>query len=470
MLHKKSEKGQALVLIAFAAVGLFAFTALSVDGGRVFSDRRHAQNAADTAALAAALARVRADTDPDGAAVASGEARAESNGYADDTDSTVEINICDEPGIVCEGLPAGAVLSDYIRVKITSIVRTTFARIIGWQQVTNVVTAVSKAELGGLSPLFEGSALVALAPTGTNTVGGNGNINLDINNSGVFDNSSDTCAMGVVGNGTYTVDTAYSVVGTLCQNGNNSINGPIQGTAQIPYPPTLNIPEPSITCSGNGSTTADDPINQPGKYTVHPGNFPGLTLNNGDYTFVAGKYCFSGDVSINGNSEVTANNVDILMTAGDFQINGNSSFNCNFMLVYINGGSGMHFNGNGSNTCTNVTFFAKTGSITWNGNVANTFTAPTSGFHPEYSDLLIYMPYGNNEPLQINGNAGNTLTGSIIAVSSNVTIAGNSGTTGFNSSVTGYTVTLAGNSNTIINYVPDDQFTQLDPSAIGLTK
>ncbi|MCI0553607.1 MAG: pilus assembly protein TadG-related protein, partial [Anaerolineae bacterium] len=61
MTNKNSEKGQALVLIALAAVGLFAFAALAIDGGRVFSDRRHAQNAADTAALAAALAKIRAE-------------------------------------------------------------------------------------------------------------------------------------------------------------------------------------------------------------------------------------------------------------------------------------------------------------------------------------------------------------------------------------------------------------------------
>ncbi len=60
MKLKSSERGQALVLIAFAAVGLFAFTALAIDGSRVYSDRRHAQNAADTSALAAALARIRA--------------------------------------------------------------------------------------------------------------------------------------------------------------------------------------------------------------------------------------------------------------------------------------------------------------------------------------------------------------------------------------------------------------------------
>jgi len=58
MFIKASEKGQALILIALAAIGLFAFTALAIDGSRVYSDKRHAQNAADTAALAGALALV----------------------------------------------------------------------------------------------------------------------------------------------------------------------------------------------------------------------------------------------------------------------------------------------------------------------------------------------------------------------------------------------------------------------------
>ena len=53
------EHGQALVVIAIAAVALFGFAALAIDGSMVFSDRRHAQNAADTAALDAALAKTR---------------------------------------------------------------------------------------------------------------------------------------------------------------------------------------------------------------------------------------------------------------------------------------------------------------------------------------------------------------------------------------------------------------------------
>jgi len=54
MKRKLPEKGQALILVALAAIGLFAFAALAIDGSRMFSDKRHAQNAADTAALAGA--------------------------------------------------------------------------------------------------------------------------------------------------------------------------------------------------------------------------------------------------------------------------------------------------------------------------------------------------------------------------------------------------------------------------------
>jgi len=45
MNSKLTEKGQALIIIAIAAVALFGFTALSVDGSRVFSEKRQAQNA-----------------------------------------------------------------------------------------------------------------------------------------------------------------------------------------------------------------------------------------------------------------------------------------------------------------------------------------------------------------------------------------------------------------------------------------
>ena len=47
-----SEKGQTSVLLALAFIGLLGFTALAVDGGMLYANRRHMQNAADAASLA----------------------------------------------------------------------------------------------------------------------------------------------------------------------------------------------------------------------------------------------------------------------------------------------------------------------------------------------------------------------------------------------------------------------------------
>ena len=59
-LERLSERGQAVVLIAFAMAVLLGFTALAIDGGMVYADRRYAQNGADSASLAGAGAGAQA--------------------------------------------------------------------------------------------------------------------------------------------------------------------------------------------------------------------------------------------------------------------------------------------------------------------------------------------------------------------------------------------------------------------------
>jgi len=55
MLFKsRDERGQALVIMVFALIGLLAFVALAIDGGNTLTERRRAQNAADAGALAGA--------------------------------------------------------------------------------------------------------------------------------------------------------------------------------------------------------------------------------------------------------------------------------------------------------------------------------------------------------------------------------------------------------------------------------
>ncbi len=154
---KATEKGQALILIALAAVGLLAFSALAIDGSRVFSEKRHAQNAADTAALAGALAYAR-DADINTAV----EARATSNGYDGGTSNDVTITTANI--VAGSGKCQGDVAGKDITVTIVSHVNTTFARVIGRDQVTVAVTATSRGCDFHRESLFNGNAIVGLKP------------------------------------------------------------------------------------------------------------------------------------------------------------------------------------------------------------------------------------------------------------------------------------------------------------------
>ena len=141
MMKNLSEKGQAIVMVAFAVIGLVAFAALAIDGGRVFSDKRHSQNAADSAAMAVALAIARnpgfsTPAELQSYVEATGWQSAETNGYDNDAaNADVIITLVRSPNNSCtyHGWDA--------EVKIVSTIDTTLARVVGRNQLTNVATA-----------------------------------------------------------------------------------------------------------------------------------------------------------------------------------------------------------------------------------------------------------------------------------------------------------------------------------------
>jgi hypothetical protein len=480
MKLRLQERGQSLVLIALAAVALFGFSALAIDGSRVFSDRRNAQNAADTAALSAALAKIRGDSYADAALD-----RATSNGYANDSNSTVVVNLCSQLSgpDACQGIPTSSpepakiIPANYIQVKITSILPATFARIIGRDEFENIVTAVAYAGPVEPQPLIKGHALAAMNKTDPNAIFGGGNMNLDVINSGIFSNSgySDkNCNHGSMytnGNGTYSVDTAIEVVGSFCPGKNTTINGPWNLTGQLELP-TINIPMPNISCSGTGTTSWDNVnkvvIYHPGNYSskIDPDNAAPPGQIPREAHFRPGKYCFSDGAMFNG-ADVIANNVEFRINGGSFAHNG-GTFTCNDMLVHTTGSSkGVSFNGNSNIYCNNVTFVLSSGGLTWNGASNSRMYAPTGG---DYKGVLFYSPYPNDGAIKINGNSNNQLTGSIIAVGAPISVEGNNWTTGLHSQIIGDTVSLNGNGDLVISYDPSEQYLQVDPSAIQLTK
>ncbi len=204
-----NERGQALILIAFAAIALFAVAGLAIDGSNKYSDRRHAQNAADTAALSAALARANtltnnpslSDTEvcPNGSpgtlcqAISSAALNiADQNGYDNNLVSNeVRVYTCNHPDSDCGPYDGN---KNYVQVMITSYVNTYFMRVLGIDQSTNIVEAVALAGKGGA--IANGASVVSMNPNpncgnGSFAVGGNGEINLT--GGGMFVNSSASC-------------------------------------------------------------------------------------------------------------------------------------------------------------------------------------------------------------------------------------------------------------------------------------
>src|SRR5262245_49960487 len=112
----RSERGQALIIIALALVGLVGIAGLVIDGGNAFQDRQRAQNAVDSAALASAHARIRGED-----LVAVALTTAAQNGYNNDQVTNL-VSLYTPPR---DGPHEGDI--EYIQVIITSHVNTYFA-------------------------------------------------------------------------------------------------------------------------------------------------------------------------------------------------------------------------------------------------------------------------------------------------------------------------------------------------------
>ncbi len=419
MFSKKREKGQALIIIVFAIVALVGLTALSIDGGNAYSDRRNAQNAADTSVLAAALAKIKSQNYSDAAL-----ARAASNGYVD-TDPTggssssranVEVYRCDNASASCN-LPSGADKTQYIQVIITSNVRTYFAPVIGVRQITNKVQAVAWAKPGYTGPYYGGAAIVGLKQTGCDAVEFSGHAQLQIWNAGIFSNSSDSCGLDIQGStNVQTYDSGINMVATsYTLNGNPTVNtygyGINPNQAQQPYPPP-NLPNP--TCTGTAYKAGN---------LMYAGSYTGTFPPSGVTALQSGVYCINGSFKLNAGQNLSGNNVVIVMQSGD---------------------------------------------INWNGSAELHLSAPTTG---DFAGLLIYAPLSNTSTMQINGSSNSELTGTVLMPAAPIVVNGNnSQLQKVNSQLIGYSVELSGSSDTQIEMNPTSQFQFNQPPTVQLIR
>jgi hypothetical protein len=461
-----AERGQALILIALAAIGLVAITALAVDGSAKYSDRRHAQNAADASSLAASLQKTNlltgGATESD-CSTASGYTntafcqdvidvawdRATENGYDGLLSNDVDVY---SPPI--SGPYAGN--HNYVQVFITSRVNTFFARVIGIAQTRNIVEAVALAKKGGI--LGDGAMLVAYDPNptcgsglgsggGSVDVSGSSTVNLD--GGGIFLNSQVACGyagncpdLTITGGGINSVYGGDNIDQDGCDPAYTAPENPGQDPVVIPDDVEFPVEPPECGMTPqNPAYLGENTVDHKGEWLIYPGyytQFPHqLLVSNKQHIFMkSGVYCIDPGGPSQGK--------DLSWSPVDFvELNGSTDPIKNKYQVYNPYG---------------VTLYIKTGGgFTFNANNPTFLDASTDG---DYQGYLIVLQGSQSsiETCSITGGSDIDLNGLIFAPYCEITVNGGSDTTAeINAQLIGWHLKVNGNNTINFRYNPDNE-------------
>lgn len=271
MNNQRSERGQALVLIILAIVAIFGFAALAVDGGRLYSERRRAQNAADASALAAGRSAM--DKKPSAQILNAALDIAAANGFNNDgVTNTVTYNHPPVGGPY-DGNP------EYYQVIIDQKVNPIFIQFV--LQGSEAVNAGAVVHAALTDTLSEGNAVHALDTNGE-AVDLAGDVGIDIVGGNILSNAAGTKRGNAHGQdaGVNITSGAVLTVGGWTNTRMMTVTG---GFQQIPSPEFVrSIPQPYCPAS-----TWTDP--DTGQY-YWVGDAPSLptTLSPGIYCITSG--------------------------------------------------------------------------------------------------------------------------------------------------------------------------------------
>lgn len=419
--HNTRERGQAIVLLVFAVIALLGFTALAIDGGMVYSDRRHAQNAADAASLAgggvAGLAmennRIWYDSfdcssssisDARDAAVTAATSRANNNGY---TTGLTVTTACED------GSGSTSIYPDkYIAVTttISRTTRTNFIHFVYQGPVNQEVAAVTLVR--PRQPLAFGNAVVALndqvacddnSKEGV-VLSGSGETSIDgggIWSNGCLKGTNNSCDVEVTNGSIRYAGGRFPASGAMCESMVPSatyVNEVLPGEA-------YSVPEPDC-----GHTNAINVAQITSGMVLAPGRL----------------YC------------VTATNNAVKITNGSLIGHG--------VTIYMVNGGDIEISG---------------------GEIDLSAPGAIPDPWPALPGILFYVNPDYQSVVNLNGNGTTSFLGTIYAPSADVSISGANDTwPTFNTQVIGWNVEVSGNASVDVNY--NDNWNYSRPSWLNL--
>ena len=424
----QGEEGQVLAFLAIVLVVLLGFAALALDGGMLFSDRRDAQNAADSASLAggsgaayymrnnninynAFICGTSGTLSTEASAEIEAINRAASNDYVIDNDLSDKHGV----SVSCDIVDMGSYLDKHfdITTKITRDTTTNFAQLVYDGPLRNEVEAVTRVYPP--APIAFGKAIIALNESAcsgnSNGVIFSGTSTTTVTGGGVWSNGC------LTGNGTsFNVTVNYGGVGFA-----GSSTGTLTNINPAPEYIPSKLPDHSLIvaepdCSGLPNRT----VPNSGDATLEPGKYNKIKWTGGILTMNPGLYCITD-----------SQGMDI---------------------------SGGELSGDG------VTIFLEDGGVTINGNVSPVdLRAPEESPDPSPAvpGILFYLANGNSNTISITGNSTSFFLGTVYAPDGDLFFSGISGTNPtFNTQLIGNNVEVSGGATIDINFNDDENFEQ----------
>jgi len=410
-----SERGQAMVLIVFAIIGLFGMAALAIDMGQIYSARRNAQNAADAAALAAAY-DASAGSQINATAKQIAFDMTKTNGFNNDqVTNWVLVNNPPVDGAYCGSCGGISNPEEYYQVKITVRAKPIFAQLVfkGVEQVS--VEAVAHSSTA--TDISSGNALMSLSNAdGSMVLNGNTKVNIkggNIRSDG--DLTKDGCA------GAITVESGSIYYGKNAADGFKGCDSPFNIAPD--YSPAVNVsgfiepacPKKADTASwlsGDGYKYKKDDTYGATTYYYESG-LPSAKGGKSVVTLPAGIHCIDGGI---GKGEYEGTDVLIVLLSGDIQQTGGDSFN----------------------------FSAATDIKDANGT--------------QFGGLVFYAPPSNKSTFKFGGNSDLYLYGTFFAPGADCNVGGSEKGQALHSAIICNTITDHGEPTVKIDFAPEQLF------------
>lgn len=400
------RRGTIAVMVAVSLVAILGVVALSLDGGSMFEEKRHAQATADAAALAAAADLyeyywTNSGTDPNGTAKASAFLTAANNGFNNDgTTNTVTVNIPPLSGDYQGKAGYVEVIVDYNFTRSFSSIFST----------TPVSIRARSVALG--SPIAADVGILVLDPTSRSAFNAQGSGTTTVKGTPVVVNSSDPEGSIVGGGGSVAAD-SFWLKGGYSTSGGGTFIGPIYLNRPGLADPLADIPPPNPTTMSQQSTrsiqyTSGDIYLQPGVYT--------------------------GGINVSGTGNLYLAPGIYYMQGGGFEFSGQGSLVGQNVMIYSDPG-----NGNADKI-----------SVTGQGSMI--ITAPAAG---PYQGITFWQRRDSTNTGNISGTGGTTsITGTFYFPGALLQVSGNGGVANLGSQYISYQLNLGGNGGINIDWVP----------------